>query len=112
MKEGAFGSIRTCPFCAIITRSVKEFEKEGMLSRRLDPQDNRYTLVSLTTYGQQIVATLSEEHRLFQAQLLSGITKEEQEVMVRTLKSLRKLGDEVDDKIATHRHGANVCTSG
>src|SRR4051812_7139396 len=41
---------------ATLTRQVKQFETEGMVTRRLDPQDNRYTLVSLTASGQQIAA--------------------------------------------------------
>jgi DNA-binding MarR family transcriptional regulator len=74
---------------ATITRLVKQFEAEGVLSRRLDPQNNRYTLVSLTESGQHIVAGLRESHRAFQTQLLDGIAKEEQEVMLRSLERLR-----------------------
>jgi DNA-binding MarR family transcriptional regulator len=74
---------------ATITRLVKQFEAEGVLSRRLDPQDNRYTLVSLTASGQQIVAGLRAAHSQFQTQLLSGISREEQEMMVRLLQRLR-----------------------
>jgi DNA-binding MarR family transcriptional regulator len=74
---------------ATITRLVKQFEAEGVLSRRLDPQNNRYTLVSLTESGQHIVAGLREAHSTFQTQLLDGITKEEQEVMLRSLERLR-----------------------
>jgi DNA-binding MarR family transcriptional regulator len=74
---------------ATITRLVKQFESEGVLSRRLDPQDNRYTLVSLTVSGQQIVAGLSAAHSLFQTRLLDGIPKEEQEIVLRVLERLR-----------------------
>lgn len=74
---------------AIITRLVKQFEGEGALNRRLDPQDNRYTLVSLTASGQQIVAGLSEAHSQFQTRLLAGIPREEQEVVLRVLERLR-----------------------
>ncbi len=74
---------------ATITRLVKQFEAEGVLSRRLDPQNNRYTLVSLTDSGHSIVAELRAAHSAFQTRLLDGITKEEQEVMVRTLERLR-----------------------
>jgi DNA-binding MarR family transcriptional regulator len=74
---------------ATITRLVKQFESEGVLSRRLDPQDNRYTLVSLTVSGQQIVAGLSEAHHLFQTRLLDGIPREEQEMVLRVLERLR-----------------------
>lgn len=74
---------------ATITRLVKQFEAEGILSRRLDPQNNRYTLVSLTTSGQQLVARLRETHRTFQKRILDGIPREEQEVLVRALERLR-----------------------
>jgi DNA-binding MarR family transcriptional regulator len=74
---------------ATITRLVKQFESQGVLSRRLDPQNNRYTLVSLTASGQQVVAALSAAHRAFQTRLLAGITREEQEVIVRALERLR-----------------------
>ncbi|GCE25106.1 hypothetical protein KDA_05900 [Dictyobacter alpinus] len=74
---------------ATITRLVKQFESEGVLSRRLDPKDNRYMLVSLTVSGQQRVAELSAAHRHFQAQLLAGIPKEEQEMALRVLERLR-----------------------
>src|SRR6266700_6955714 len=74
---------------ATITRLVKQFEAEGVLSRRLDPQNNRYTLVSLTDSGLQIVAGLRAAHSAFQTRLLDGITREEQKIMVRTLERLR-----------------------
>src|SRR4051794_17926551 len=62
---------------ATITRLVKQFESEGLLSRRLDPQDNRYTLVALTAAGRQIVGELRMSHSEFQTRLLAGITKSE-----------------------------------
>lgn len=74
---------------ATITRLVKQFESEGMLSRRLDPRDNRYTLVALTASGQQIVAELRAAHSVFQTRLLAGITSAEQEGMIRVLERLR-----------------------
>jgi DNA-binding MarR family transcriptional regulator len=74
---------------ATITRLVKQFETEGAVSRRLAPQDNRYTLVSLTASGHSIVAGLSAAHSAFQTRLLDGITREEQQVMVRALERLR-----------------------
>lgn len=74
---------------ATITRLVKQFESEGVLRRRFDPQDNRYTLVSLTASGQHIVAGLQAAHRLFQTQLLAGIPKEEQEMVLHILERLR-----------------------
>jgi DNA-binding MarR family transcriptional regulator len=74
---------------ATITRLVKQFEAEGAVRRRLDPQNNRYTLVSLTPSGQAITAEIQANHRAFQTRLLSGTTREEQEVMLRVLERLR-----------------------
>jgi len=74
---------------ATITRLVKQFEVEGAVRRRLDPQNNRYTLVSLTPAGHAITTEIHANHRAFQTQLLSGIPREEQEGMLRVLEQLR-----------------------
>jgi len=74
---------------ATITRLVKQFEAEGTVRRRLDPQNNRYTLVSLTAAGQRIVAGLRETHRAFQTRLLDGISRQDQEILVRAIERLR-----------------------
>lgn len=74
---------------ATITRLVKQFEAEGALHRRLDPQNNRYTLVSLTPSGHVITADMHASHRAFQTRLLNGIPREEQESMLRVLERLR-----------------------
>jgi DNA-binding MarR family transcriptional regulator len=62
---------------------------DGVLSRRLDPQDNRYTLIALTASGHSMVAELQAAHSAFQTRLLDGIAREEQEIMVRALEKLR-----------------------
>ena len=74
---------------ATITRLVKQFEAEGAVRRRLDPQNNRYTLVSLTPSGHAITDEIHASHSAFQTRLLSGITREEQEGMLRVLERLR-----------------------
>ncbi|MEP7287756.1 MAG: MarR family winged helix-turn-helix transcriptional regulator [Chloroflexota bacterium] len=74
---------------ATLTRQVKQFETEGVVSRRLDPQDNRYTLVALTPAGQQMATGLIEALQTFQTQLLDGISAEEQAVALRVLARVR-----------------------
>lgn len=74
---------------ATITRLVKQFEAEGILSRRLDPDDNRYTLVSLTDSGRQMAAALGAAHAEYQTRLLEGISREDQETLLRVLEQLR-----------------------
>jgi DNA-binding MarR family transcriptional regulator len=73
---------------ATITRLVKQFEAEGLVCRRLDPQDNRYTLACLTDGGRHVMAGIGEAHRVFVTRLLEGIANEEQEVTVRVLKQV------------------------
>ena len=73
---------------ATITRLVKQFEAEGLVCRRLDPQDNRYTLASLTDGGRHVMAGIGEAHRVFVTRLLDGIPTEEQAVTVRVLKQV------------------------
>lgn len=43
---------------ATITRQVKQMEAEGLLQRRADPKDNRFTLVALTAAGCALVKAL------------------------------------------------------
>lgn len=74
---------------ATLTRQVKQFEAEGTVTRRLDPQDNRYTLVSLTPSGQQIATALASASGAFQQRLLDGISAQDQEVVLRALERLR-----------------------
>jgi DNA-binding MarR family transcriptional regulator len=74
---------------ATITRLVKQFETEGVVRRRLDPQNNRYTLVSLTPSGHQVVAELQTAHRAFQRRLLDGISPADQQAMLAGLERLQ-----------------------
>lgn len=74
---------------AAVTRLVKRLEAEGTVARRLDPDDNRYTLASLTPAGETLVAELAAAHRRFQSRLLTGIDRADQEVVVRVLEQVR-----------------------
>ncbi|GAA4230731.1 DNA-binding MarR family transcriptional regulator [Streptosporangium album] len=70
---------------ASVTRLIKEFEAEGLVSRRIDPADNRYTLANLTPAGAQAAAELARSHQAYQVRLLDGVTAEEQETVLRAL---------------------------
>jgi DNA-binding MarR family transcriptional regulator len=75
---------------AAITRLVKTLESQGAVRRRLDPDDNRFTLASLTDAGENLVADLQAAHRRYQAQLLTGISKDAQVSVVRALECVRR----------------------
>lgn len=74
---------------ATITRLLKQFEREGLVQRRLAPHDNRYTLASLTAAGTQVVAALSAAHRDFQLRLLTGIAPDDAQRVLRTLEHMQ-----------------------
>ena len=86
---------------ATVTRLVKEFEGNGWVSRRLDPQNNRFTLVALTEAGQKEIARLHASHHSFQARLLAGISPAEQETVINILgrlrANLRRFGETQED---------------
>ncbi|MFG6194022.1 MarR family winged helix-turn-helix transcriptional regulator [Nonomuraea sp. JJY05] len=74
---------------ASVTRLVKEFEAEGLVGRRLDPADNRYTLAALTPAGERVAADLEGSHQAYQERLLDGITPRQQEIVLGVLRHVR-----------------------
>ena len=74
---------------ASVTRLIKKLEAEGMAVRRIDPADNRYTLARLTSAGERAAAGLELSHQAYQVRLLDGVTAEDREVVLRTLRRLR-----------------------
>jgi MarR family transcriptional regulator for hemolysin len=84
---------------AAVTRLVKSLESQGAVRRRLDPDDNRFTLASLTEPGEELVAHLRAAHRQFQARLLAGIDGHEQEAVVHVLERIRTNIEQVESTI-------------
>jgi MarR family transcriptional regulator for hemolysin len=74
---------------ASVTRLVKEFEAEGLVGRRLDPADNRYTLAALTATGERVADDLERSHQSYQERLLDGVSTQEQEIVLRVLRRVR-----------------------
>lgn len=83
---------------ASVTRLVKEFEGEGLVGRRLDPTDNRYTLAELTRAGERVAADLERSHQAFQERLLDGVSAQEQETVLRALRRVRANLTELENR--------------
>ncbi len=73
---------------AVITRIVKQLEAAGMVSRRPDPQDNRYTLVALTPEARrmQTGSEAMEFRQNFGAALMSGLDESERAQLLKLIK--------------------------
>jgi len=65
---------------AAITRHLKQLEKDGIVTRRMNPDDNRFTLVRLSDLGRQEIVAYREEKILFMTQMLQGFSEEEQKL--------------------------------
>ena len=74
---------------AAVTRQMKQLEEAGVVLRRVDPQDNRFTLVSLTPEGRRLVAGLMERRAIFEARAMAGIDADQIAVMQRGLRRIR-----------------------
>jgi DNA-binding MarR family transcriptional regulator len=74
---------------AAITRQVKQLEEDGLVLRRADPHDNRFTLVVLTPAGQQIAAGMAGKRESFEALVTAGISAEDIALMRRCLQQIR-----------------------
>jgi len=74
---------------ALLTRFAKQMEAAGLITRRVDPRDNRFTLVSLAPAGQQVLSEMGTHADTFEAGLLEGVSKEDLASMVRTMKQIQ-----------------------
>lgn len=75
---------------AAVTRQVKQLEAEGLISRRDDPADNRFTLVVLTAEGATRLHETGRRVREFAAASLEGVAAEDLASMRRAMARMRE----------------------
>jgi DNA-binding MarR family transcriptional regulator len=73
---------------ALLTRFVKQMEADGLVTRRVDPTDNRFTLVRLAPAGQAALEKMDALGEAFGSQLLEGLSAAELESLVRAMKRI------------------------
>ncbi len=74
---------------AAVTRQVKQLEAEGLIARRADPLDNRFTLVTLTDAGREAVHATVSAARQFAYAALEGVSDEDLACMRRAFTRMR-----------------------
>jgi DNA-binding MarR family transcriptional regulator len=74
---------------AAVTRQVKQLEEEGLVTRRVAPHDNRFTLVTLTPAGHQFVEERRGRRESFEALATHGLSADEIAVARRCLARIR-----------------------
>jgi DNA-binding MarR family transcriptional regulator len=73
---------------ALLTRFAKQMEVAELIRRRVDPGDNRFTLVSLAPAGEKLLQDLEAQGAEFDRRLLDGLSQEDRATMVRTMKHI------------------------
>ncbi len=75
---------------AVVTRIVKRLEAAGLITRRPDPHDNRFTLVALSIEARRIQVGADTGHLKAKlgVQLLKGLDEAEQTHLLQILKRL------------------------
>ena len=75
---------------ALVTRFVKDMEQAGLITRRVNPRDNRFTLVALAPAGRETLEKMKILREASEAQLLDGVSKKEQAIMVNILRRIQE----------------------
>lgn len=60
-----------------VTRTVQAMERDGLVVRKVDPNDNRLMRVFITDIGRKLLEGLPEQVAEFERKLLDGWTDEE-----------------------------------
>jgi len=73
---------------ASISRHVDRLVRVGLVQRSRSTQDRRLVRLSLTDEGKRLVPELAERVQANNAKFLAGISKREQEAMLRTIRRM------------------------
>lgn len=75
---------------AAITRHLKQLEATGMILRRKDPEDNRFTLVCLSDHGRKQIIFYQAEKARFVTMMLKDFKEEERQELADMLIRIQK----------------------
>jgi len=75
---------------AAVTRLCKEMEADGLIKRRTDPVDNRFSLVSLTDSGKERIDRLCDFCYGLEKKILNGLSETQVAQILGSLLLLRE----------------------
>jgi DNA-binding MarR family transcriptional regulator len=78
-----------------LSRLLDSLEKEGLIARRSNPQDKRFTFIALTPAGQDLCARLMPEVGAMASQMLEGFTSTEKHTFLELLGRFKRNADSV-----------------
>ena len=78
-----------------VTAIVDQLEKEGLVERLDEPDDRRAFRIRLTRVGEKTFADMARAHEDWVVELLSGLTKREQDDLLKLLAKVKSHAVEV-----------------
>ena len=78
-----------------VTAIVDQLEKEGLVERVDQPADRRAFMIHLTRAGERSFAEMAREHEAWVVGLLEGISRREQDELLRLLAKVKQHAVEV-----------------
>src|SRR5689334_5232801 len=78
-----------------VTTIVDQLEKEGLVERLDEPDDRRAFRIHLTRAGEKSFAEMAREHEEWVVSLLAGLTKREQDELLKLLAKVKSHAVEV-----------------
>ena len=76
-----------------MTVVIKNLEKDGWIERYADPHDGRVSLIQLTEKGTQLIATIFPQHLQDLETVLSKLSSDEKNQLLRLLKKLNSIDE-------------------
>jgi len=71
-----------------LSRTVTGLARRGLVHRRINPDDNRESLISLTSTGEKARSTILASAAVANELLLEGLSRSERETIVKTIDGL------------------------
>ena len=78
-----------------VTAIVDQLEKEGLVERIAEPADRRAWLIRLTSTGDKSFAEMARAHEQWVVELLAGMSRREQDELLRLLAKMKQHAVEV-----------------
>ena len=78
-----------------VTAIVDQLENEGLVERFEEPSDRRAWLIRLTNTGKKSFAEMAREHEQWVVELLGGLSKREQDELLKLLAKLKQHAVEI-----------------
>ena len=75
---------------ASLTRQMKQMESEGIVKRRISPDDNRVTLVELAQKGKEIFEAAQPLRVAFSLRALEGLSRDRLDAAMAVLEALEE----------------------